>query len=134
MNFYDTVVNGQLSPARIEAIMNCLAEHEGKPVVISIKRGKKRSHNQNAFYWGIVIPAIKRLFEQNGDAVSPEKVHQFLKEHVAGMVDIIVLPDGRKKAIVSTSTDLSTAEWEEYILKIRAWAGQWGVDFPEPNE
>jgi len=50
------------------------------------------------------------------------------------MVDVLTLPDGSKKVVVRTSTNLTTAEWEDYILKIRAWGSQWGIDFPEPNE
>lgn len=132
--FFDTLdPQGRLSPHRSEAIRNHLQSMAGKKVVIEIKEGNRRSTKQNAFYWGFVIEAIRQFFNEQGYSVTPEDVHCFLKEHVGGMVKVITLPDGTRKSFVETSTKLTTAEWEEYILKIHAWATQWNIDIPEPT-
>lgn len=99
---------------------------------IEIKAGNRRSTKQNAFYWGVVIEAVKRMFEDAGQPVTPEEVHAYLKEHVAGMVKVITV-GGQRKSIVESSTKLTKGEWEEYIEKIRAWGAPYGLDIPEPT-
>lgn len=132
--FFDTLdERGRLSPHRSEAIRSHLQSMAGKKVVIEIKEGNRRSTRQNAFMFGVIIPIIKQFFEESGYSVTPEDVHAFLKEHVGGMVKVIVLPDGTRKSFVESSAKLTTVKWEEYVEKIRAWAAQWGVDIPEPT-
>jgi hypothetical protein len=50
------------------------------------------------------------------------------------MMKVMLLPDGSRRAVVESSTKLTTAEWGAYITKIRAWGAGWGLDIPEPNE
>lgn len=133
--FFSKVTNGKLAEGVSITIRQLIAGMEGKNLVITIKeQGKRRSERQNAYYFGVVIPAIKELFEAAGTSLTPEDVHCFLKEHVAGMMKVILLPDGGRRAIVESSTKLTTVQWEEYMDKIRAWAAQWGVVIPLPSE
>jgi hypothetical protein len=133
--FFSKVTNGKIAEGVSITIRDLIAKMEGKNLVITIKeQGKRRSDKQNAYYWGVVIPAIKDLFEAVGTSLTPEDVHCFLKEHVAGMMKVILLPDGGRRAIVESSTKLTTVEWESYMDKVRAWAAQWGVVIPLPME
>lgn len=135
MNFFDRVVDGVISIQRRAAIANAIKTLDGENIQIIIKKvGKRRSDNQNKYYWGVVIPAVKAMFEDSGTTLSPEDVHCFLKEHVGGMVKIILTPDNKRISIVETSTKLTTAEWENFMTKIRAWAAAFGCDIPEPNQ
>ncbi len=135
IKYYSKVINGRISEGVSLSIRDVIQQSEGKNLVITIKeQGKRRSDRQNAFYWGVVIPAVKGLFEAAGTTCTPEDVHCYLKEHVGGMMKIIFLPDGSRRAIVESSTKLTTAEWESYITKIRAWGAQGGLVIPEPHE
>ena len=134
MKFYSTVKDGKIATNIAHGIRNRLSEMEGQKVVIEIKKGGRRSTNQNAFYWGVVIPCVRDLFAMGGSTVTPEEAHCYLKEHVLGMVKVLILPDGKRQSIVETSTTLSTSDWEDNIEKIRAWAAQWDCFIPYPNE
>lgn len=133
--YFSRVTNGKLSDGVSITIRQLIASMEGKNLVITVKeQGKRRSDQQNAFYWGVVIPAVKQMFEDAGTPCTPEDIHSFLKEHVAGMMKVMILPDGSRRAIVESSTKLSTTEWESYIDKIRAWAAPFGVAVPFPHD
>jgi hypothetical protein len=135
LKYYSRVVNGKIAEGVALSIRDTIVKAEGKNLVITIKeQGKWRSDKQNAYYWGVVIPAIKDLFEVVGTSLTPEDVHCFLKEHVAGMMKVILLPDGGRRVIVESSAKLTTVEWENYMEKVRAWAAQWDLVIPEPNE
>jgi hypothetical protein len=135
LKLYSRVTNGKLSDGVALTLCNAIEDMEGKNLIITVKeQSKRRSERQNAFYWGVVIPAVKGLFEAAGTTCTPEDVHCYLKEHVGGMMKIIFLPDGSRRAIVESSTKLSTAEWELFMTKIRAWGAGWGIVIPEPNE
>lgn len=138
MNFLITAQvqdNGHLPDASRLAIQKVLGNLVGKRCTIEIKvTKKKRSARQNAFYWGVVIPMVAGLFAHHGSAASQEFVHRYLKGEVAGMKKQVITPDGEVTWDVDTSTKLSTAEWEDYIETIRAWAAVYGLQIPLPKE
>ena len=48
----------------------------GKTVRIKVSLyQKRRSLNQNAFYWGVVVESVTQLFRDNGNYVDPEDTH-----------------------------------------------------------
>lgn len=103
--------------------------HEGKEVDLTVKRHREnRSANQNAFYWGVVVPMIgEAIGEQD-----PEAVHEVLKvEHNYYMATV-----GKKEIRVPLSTaELTTTEFEEYLERIRRWASEWlSLYIPMPGE
>lgn len=135
MKLHSIVYNGQLAPHAQTALYEELRKHEGQKVTLTIvKQKKRRSNNQNAFYYGVVLPRIVDLFREYGDNICPEEVHRFLKGNVGGYKRPITTPDGDTIWHVDTSTKLSTAEWESWMDLIRAWAAQRDVQIPFPNE
>lgn len=133
--FLAVVRDGKIPDYIRRQIADFIGALDGRMVRVTVEEAKKtRSLAQNDFYWGFVIPPIRQMFEDAGTSCSPDDVHCFLKEHVMGMTKVIILPDGTRRAIVETSTKLTTAEWETNIDKVRAWAAQWGVQVPFPND
>jgi hypothetical protein len=52
----------------------------GKSVVVTWERKKKkRSADQNAYYWGVIIRLIYLEMNAQGENVMPQEVHEFLK-------------------------------------------------------
>lgn len=118
-----------------EAIASLLGKLRGKQVSVKIAPFvKKRSSPQNAFWWGVVIPIIRQMFLDAGNAVSAEETHKFLVLHVWKHTKVLQLPDGEIIEVPNTSTNLSTTKWEEKITITRAWASEFDVIIPVPNE
>lgn len=135
MKIYTRITNGKMEPEAVQMLVNELARHNSKDIAITIERKrKKRSLNQNAYYFGVVIPAIRQILEEYGNEVDDEETHSFLKEHVGKLTGSVVDSVGRRVAITKSSATLSTAEFENYLLRVVAWAAQEGVIIPAPNE
>ena len=85
---------------------------------------KNRSLRQNSYYWGVVTKLLSDHF-----GYTPDETHESLK-----MEFLKVHNDGKPDTIKST-TNLSTAEMEDYLSRVRIWASaEWQVFIPEPNE
>lgn len=107
----------------------------GRMVKVTLEEAKKRrSTSQNSYYFGVVIPMCKTLWHNNGELVSDKYVHKYLKGQVGGMMKRIDNPDNSVGWDVDTSTKLTTKEWEDWMMAIRAWAAQFGLIIPMPNE
>ena len=135
IQFFSKVEGGHLSPGCRQSIATALKSLDGKFAKITIEERKKnRSLNQNNFYWGVVIPTIVNMFNEHGNNVDAEQVHEFLKDEVGKLSQVVVLPDGETKKISGSSAILKTMQFEDYLTKIRSWAAEWGVMIPFPNE
>lgn len=135
IEFTGIVENGHLPDATRQQIASTLKKVEGKRITIAISEMKRaRSLSQNAFYWSVVVPQVQDMFTDNGMDADSEEVHSYLKEHVGGLKVILTEPSGGKKTVPGSSRKLTTGQWEDYMTKIRAWAAQFNVHIPLPNE
>jgi hypothetical protein len=135
MKIYSHIVNGHLSDGAELQFLAELSHHEGKDICITVERKrKKRSLNQNAYYWKVVIPIVRAMLEDYGNELDDEETHSFLKEHVGKLTGSVVDSVGRRVAVVKSTASLTPAEFEAYILKVTAWAAQEGCIIPSPNE
>lgn len=133
--YQSIITSGRVNPRVHKLIQTLLAGAEGKLVAISFKEVKRtRSLNQNAFYWGVVIPMVRGMFAEHGSDIADDALHVYLKREIGGMVETIHDPHGVVHQVVTTSTELTTNEWEDYLTKIRAWAAEFGLIIPFPNE
>lgn len=89
--------------------------------------GKPRSHSQNSYLWGVVYPLIA---EYTGH--STEELHEAFKHLFLPRATFL----GDKEILANKSTtELSTVEMEDYLMRVRVWAGEeLGVSIPLPNE
>jgi hypothetical protein len=129
------VQNGTLKTNR-KFITEAIQTFEGKDIIITIeKRKNKRSNQQNAFYFGIVIGIMQLAFKETwGEFYSANEVHEALKAKYC-FKEQINENTGEIIQIPISTTNFNTIEWEEYIDKIRAFAMEWfNVIIPIPNE
>lgn len=107
---------------------------DGKSVELVIKKLPRRSNQQNAYYWGVVVATVKEGLNKMGHRVSNEDTHTFLKDRFNG-TDIASI-DGEHIGKIGGSTKLmNKAEFMEYLAKIQQFAAQYlGVVIPDPNE
>lgn len=101
-----------------------ISKLEGKEIDLTVKEHKgQRSMNQNSYYWGVVISIL-------GDfcGYDPEEMHEALK--------FKFLRKGKEGLeTVTSTTDLNTKEFEEYLEKIRRWGSmELNCYIPQPNE
>jgi hypothetical protein len=122
--FTATIKRGKVVFYNVELFNTYLLSLEGKDVHVSIrKKQKTRSNNQNAFYWGVVIPL---LCETTG--YTDEEMHEALKM-------IFLIDKSRKIPTLQSTARLTTIEFEDYIEKVRQWAAQeLNCVIPLPNE
>lgn len=119
------------------AIRALLEAHEGKQVVVTVARFvKRRSVRQNRFYFGFVLKPIWEALRDLGNDYTPEEAHLILKGTVGGLKKPVFDRDGEViDWVVTSSTKLTTMEWEEWMERIRAWAMlHLGLKIPYPNE
>ncbi len=101
---------------------------EGKRFEVSIQRErKKRSNNQNAYYWGCVIPTIAAGVGYN----STEEEHQLTHD---GLRMMFLRVPGPGFPTARSTTSLSTVEFEDYMRQCRQYGAERGVYVCEPNE
>lgn len=105
---------------------------EGKRIEMVIKKvQKKRSLNQNAYYWGVPVKMLAEKYA-GGTKEDIDSVHDFLGTEFLTVTKTVM---GREFKVVRSTSRLSTVEFEKYCARIRMWASV-ALDFyiPEPNE
>jgi len=97
---------------------------EGKRFDATIRKERsQRSTNQNNYYFGVVCKVLGDYF-----GYEPSEMHEALKVKFlqVGACDI---------PTVKSTTKLNTAEFEDYLERIRRWAAtEYSVVVPIPNE
>lgn len=133
MHYIGTIVGGKISCGAL--IASKLKTLEGKEVKVSLSEvGKTRTAKQNAFYHGVVLPTLLELFHSHGNEMTPEDMHNFVKQEILCLYKEVWCPDGIGVFIPGTTTTLSTSEWESNMERIRVWAAERGYLIPYPNE
>lgn len=101
-----------------------LGQFNGRKGFITLsEERKKRTNDQNAWYWACVVGIPAALY-----GYYPEEMHDaykmmFLRNH----------EDGKPETIKST-TALNTKEFSEYVERCRQWAAEQGFYIPEPEK
>lgn len=117
------VENGELKLVQPSLFKRYLHSLRGEVEVIVRKWKKRRTDNQNKYYWGVVVPI---LCESLG--YSDEEMHEALKWRFLRNKEREKLPT------VKSTAGLSTIEFNNYIDEIVRWASQEGIIIPDPNQ
>lgn len=90
---------------------------------------KKRTAEQNRFYWKARMEYLQENAWVNGRRFSKEAWHEHLAEMFCPRREI-ELPNGEIKSIRISTTDMKVKEFSDYIQEIDAWcAMELGIDF-----
>jgi len=101
---------------------------------------KKRSSDQNRYYWGVVLPMLAGAFQDAGNAISPDSpddlqnLHDFLKQR---FLPPRILADRRGEGheLPPSTAALSTAQFAEYTDQVRQFAVEYFfLNIPDPGE
>lgn len=117
-------------------VLDAIKSFNGFDVVLTIaKAKKKRSNNQNAYYWGLLIPLTQNAIKTEwGEIWSKEKTHDFYKLHF-NYVEKVNETTSEVIKIPKSTTDNTTTQQEEYHAQIREFLKDWfNITAPLPNE
>ncbi len=123
--FRGKVEKGKALPADPVRFASHLRRLEGADVEIIVrKHRKKRSDPQNKYYWGVVVA----ILADHCGYDKPEEMHDALR-----IKFLTIHQDGPLPTVRSTA-DLSTVEFEHYMLQCRKLGAEMNCQIPEPNE
>jgi hypothetical protein len=129
------VDKGRLKRNR-KRIEEAVKSFEGKEIKLTIERNfKKRSNNQNAYYWGVVVPLFRDgLQDSYGEKFSLENAHEEIKRRF-NLREVVNIHTGEITHVAKSTTENSTIEMEEYMSEVRAFMLEYfGITCPLPNE
>ena len=114
-------------------------ENKGKTVfqqveIIVRKKRRSRSLEQNAYYWGVVIPMVKEGLNDLGWQYDAEDTHEYLKEQYL-RVEELNEKTGELRIRTGSTKKITTTRFMEYIADIQQFASEELQTYiPDPNE
>jgi hypothetical protein len=131
-----TSVNSGRFKRNRNIVLEAINSFEGKDLLITFEKvGKKRSNNQNAYYWGVLIPILQSCIKNSwGEIWSKEKSHDFCKMQF-NFIERINEKTGEILRVPKSTTENTTSSQEELHSEIRNFISEWFfVNVPLPNE
>ena len=127
--------SGKLTIFKRNSFLNELHLFAGKKVILTVeKKKRKRSLDQNAYYWGVVVPEVKRGYYDVGYIYSESETHDELKKMFI-VKEKVNFKTGEIKEVIGSSTELSTTEFLEFIAQIQQWGAEYlSIYIPDPGE
>lgn len=106
----------------------------GTRCLITVEKvSKKRSNQQNRYYW-LVINIIKNELNKNNWKLTDKNVHEIMKLRFL-KTDIINESTGEILPLLKSTSDLTTTEEMEYLSDVCTYGREnLGCNIPEPNE
>lgn len=94
----------------------------------------KRSKEQSAYRWAVVVPAIRNHWKKHGFNYTPDQVNFMMKLAAGRYVEIVEMPWGERiKRELPTNTG-TVQEFEYWMDDVRAWAyDRFDLDIATPN-
>jgi hypothetical protein len=124
--------NGKLPDNMRREIAGVIARLAGKNVNISIKEAaKRRSVNQNAFWFKILSDYVTPVFREAGSDWDTWQVHEHLMMEL-GYKHILITPNGEPKEFRMHSSLMGKKEFSEMVERAFAYlAMEHGIIIPE---
>jgi len=130
-----SVQNGLLNRNR-NLIMDAIKSFEGKEVLITFEKPKKkRTNSQNSYLWSVLYPITQEAIKNEwGEIWNIEKIHEFYKIQF-NVIEKVNEDTGQIIKLPKSTTENTTTQQEEYHLQIREFLQEWfNITAPMPNE
>lgn len=129
------VKNGSLTRNR-NLIKDAIATFEGKQIVIKIEKfKKKRSTQQNRFYFGIILPIVQNCLKEAGHVMTNESTHDLIKLKFLKETLFVNEDTGEVIERIKSTTELSTSQFMDLLAEINNFTFEYfGVSLPSPND
>ena len=96
------------------------------------KKKKKRSTSQNSSYWLLRVQPITAWLKEQGNEVSEDDVHYWLKVKFLGYKVIEI--NGKQAKVLKSSKDLSTLDFAAFMNEIAIYFAEKGLLLKDPNQ
>lgn len=103
----------------------------GKKIRLSIMEAKeKRSLDQNSYYRGVILPHVRQVRFDTGDALSLDAVHE---DNIKSFAPTVECKDmfGNTYSRPLRTHEMTVAQMAEFITAITATMAQFGYPVPE---
>jgi hypothetical protein len=129
------VKNGSLTRNR-NLIKDAIATFEGNQIVIKIEKSKKkRSTQQNRFYYGVIIPIVQNCLKDAGHIMTSESTHDLIKLKFLKETLFVNEETGEIIERIKSTTELSTSQFMDLLAEINNFTFEYfGVSLPSPND
>jgi hypothetical protein len=129
------VKNGTLT-RNTNLIKDAIQTFEGKQIVIKIEKAKKkRSTQQNRFYYGVIIPIVQNCLKEAGHIMTNESTHDLIKLKFLKETLFVNEDTGEVIERIKSTTELSTSQFMDLLARINNFTFEYfGVSLPSPND
>lgn len=129
------VKNGTLT-RNINLIKDAIQTFEGKQIIIKIEKAKKkRSTQQNRFYYGVIIPLVQNCLKEAGHVMTNESTHDLIKLKFLKETLFVNEDTGEIIERIKSTTELSTSQFMDLLAEINNFTFEYfGVSLPSPND
>jgi hypothetical protein len=129
------VKNGTLT-RNTNLIKDAIQTFEGKQIVIKIeKANKKRSTQQNRFYYGVIIPIVQNCLKEAGHIMTNESTHDLIKLKFLKEALFVNEETGEVIERIKSTTELSTSQFMDLLAEINNFTFEYfGVSLPSPTD
>lgn len=117
------IEEGKLKLTQPELFRKYLQSLRGEVELIVRKWKKRRTSNQNNYYWGVIIPILCDSIGYDSEEMHEALKWKFLKNR-----------EKKNLVTVKSTAGLSTVEFKNYIEEIVRWSAQEGIIIPDPNQ
>jgi hypothetical protein len=136
LKYNGSISNGKMTIFNRQDLLDTCNRIGELDILITIEeRKRKRTNNQNSYYWAVLVPCVRQGLLDLGHELTLEEVHEFLKVKFNSK-SIIDESTGEVLAVIGGSTtNLDTFDFGQYFEAIIRWAAEYlGVEIPYPNE
>lgn len=108
------------------------ARDKTKPWRVDICQYRKnRSLEQNAYYWGVVLPTMqKHIFESRGDHYSCDDIHEYMRDKFLPKKAITI--KGKTVVVRPSTASLTTKKFAVYLEHVIHFAAESNIIIPAP--
>jgi len=96
------------------------------------KKKKKRSTSQNSSYWLLRVQPITDWLKEQGNEVSEDDVHYWLKLKFLGYKFINI--NGKEVKVLKSTKELSTLDFAAFMNEIAIYFAPKGLLLKDPNQ
>ena len=116
-------------------IREAIRKFEGQHLTIVLyKSEKKRSNEQNSFYWGVIVPIMKQGLLDCGYRMTIDEVHEYIKGKFC-ITEKVNEETGEIISFAGSTTDLSTTDFMAMFEEIKQFAAEFlNTEIPDPGE
>ncbi len=133
---YGRVTGGKLEISYQDKFNRAIASMPDGRVTVRVERCyRKRSTEQNAYYWGVIVnECAEGVYETTGQMITKEDAHHLLKSR-CNPIELHSQSTGEVAAVGGSTATMTTVQMSEYWERCREFILDFfGRTVPEPNE